>query len=79
MSENSYAIHPIGIEYLCDECGEPMQVVGNPLQSGMIPHACPNSHMKALPQGYPLVRFDRVQNADEQFDLFDPPPPGCPR
>lgn len=75
MSENNYAVHPIGIEYLCDECGQPMVVVGQSLPSGLIPHACSNSHMKALAQGYPLVRFDRVIDADEA----DRVPPGCPR
>lgn len=64
MSEHNYAVHPVGVEYLCDECGQAMQVAGPPLPSGLVPHACPNSHMKALQQGYPMVRFDRVMDAD---------------
>lgn len=74
MSEREYSVQPVGVEYACDECGEIMKVMGSALPNGMIPHVCSNSHMAALPQGYPLIRFDRVTEAQRYAPPFEPTP-----
>lgn len=62
MTERIRLVTPLKIEYWCDECnGAAVEVSGQPLPNGKIPHYCPKcSTLIALDRGYPLIRFDDI-------------------
>ena len=69
--ERNTPVTPVKIEYVCDECGQaPLQISGNPLPNGKIPHFCPAcSALTALDRGYPLISFEETR---------EQPSPGIP-
>lgn len=65
MSERTYAVRAVGVEYTCDECqAGVMEPTGVVLASypPQWPHQCDNcGATKNLWQKYPTIRWERVQ------------------
>lgn len=64
MSERDYDVRPVGVEYVCDECGvglmmhTNMAIMSNPPQ---YPHHCSDcGAVKNLEQMYPMLKWERV-------------------
>jgi hypothetical protein len=60
MPERQREVLAYTIDYLCDECGEPMKQTGIALMSNppIYPHVCKNGHTKTFrDKQYPHIDF----------------------
>lgn len=60
MPESEKPVQTVQVNYLCDECGEPMKWDGRCLTSypAQYPHGCPNGHTKNFSGAtYPRIAY----------------------
>ena len=65
MPEQQFPIQIVGVDYICDVCGQgKMEQNGNIIlttNSPQIPHKCPNcGYERTFFERYPTVRYQRV-------------------
>ena len=64
MTERTYELRAVGVDYLCDACGDGVTVATGlmlPTDPPKWPHQCNKcGHTANLEQKYPTVRFERV-------------------
>lgn len=63
VPEQEHEVVVYQVEYLCDDCGEPMKVRGligtKPLT---YEHVCVNKHEVTLDERYPQIRYRRYED-----------------
>jgi predicted RNA-binding Zn-ribbon protein involved in translation (DUF1610 family) len=67
MSERTYQVRTVGVEYVCDQCGAgTMQLRGNTMLMSnppQYPHQCDKcGHRQDLLAKYPTYRVERVES-----------------
>lgn len=64
MPEVRQPIQPVQIDYLCDECGEPMRATGihQPVNPPRIQHKCLNDHEQWFSgKQYPIIEWVEIE------------------
>lgn len=67
MTETAVPVQTVRVDYLCDECGEPMRHSGMVLTSNppQFPHICKNGHDRIFSVCYPTIRYVEARAAHE--------------
>jgi len=61
--EQTFEVKPIGLKYLCDECGQEMSCEGSMVienDQPFFPHKCNCGNVIKLTKKYPTIEYKRI-------------------